>query len=68
MADDWTGTVPGGSSAAPPAAPGSPRPSRPTRPDMPSSPPRHLTNALYLDKRENAGHYTEVIIYLSTEP
>ena len=27
----------------------------------------HLTSALYLDKRENVGHYTEVIIYLSTE-
>ena len=36
----WTGTAPGGSSAAPPAAPGSPRPSRPTRSDTRSSPPR----------------------------
>jgi hypothetical protein len=35
----WTGTVPGGSSARPPAAPGSPRPSRSTRCGTGSSPP-----------------------------
>ena len=47
-ADDggWTGTVPGGSSARPPAAPGSPRPSRPTRSGTRSlSPPRFRPEA-----------------------
>jgi Phage integrase, N-terminal SAM-like domain len=36
----WTGTAPGGSSAAPRVAPGSERSSRPTRSGMPSLPPR----------------------------
>jgi Phage integrase, N-terminal SAM-like domain len=38
----WTGTAPGGSSAAPRVAPGSERPSRRTRSGMPSLPPRWM--------------------------
>ena len=39
-AGGWIGTVPGGSSARPPAAPGSARPSPPTRSGTRPSPPR----------------------------
>ena len=46
-ADAWTGTAPGGSSAALPAAPGSARPSRPTRSDTRSSPPRWTPGSRY---------------------
>jgi len=57
-ADDggWTGTVPGGSSARPPAAPGSARPSRPTRFATPSSPPRWMPGSRRRDVHEAASH------------
>ena len=42
---DWTGTAPGGSSAAPHVAAGSARSSRLTRSGMPSSPPRWMPGA-----------------------
>ena len=51
--DGWTGTAPGGSSAAPPAAPGSPRPSHLTRFGTHLSPPRWVP---LRDVQEAASH------------
>jgi len=43
-----------------------PRFSDPDMPDVVCT--GHLTSALYLDNREDAGHYTQVTNYLGTKP